>query len=72
MVERPTRRFGTGCVTLPEVRNWLGDPSGGPEVVRGPPGGPKVVGRPSRRSKSGRRLSRRSRTGQETLPEVWK
>ena len=37
--ERFSRRFGIGRETLPMVRNWSGDP----------PGGPELVGKPSRR-----------------------
>ena len=45
-VEGPSRRFGIGLGTipevrkwsgtLPEVRNWSGDPPGGLKVVEGP------------------------------------
>ena len=57
MVERPSRRSGSGWEALPEVREWSGVP----------PGGPGVVGRPSCRS--GWPI-RTSGNGCEALPEV--
>ena len=45
MVGCPFRRSGCGRETLPEVRKWLGNPLGSPEVVEGL----------SRRSGSGRK-----------------
>ena len=36
--------------TLPEVRKWLGDSVGGPEVVEDPSGGVELVERPFQRS----------------------
>ena len=41
---RPSRRSVTGWKILPEVRNWMGDP----------PGGPELAGRPVLMSGSGR------------------
>ena len=46
--------FGTGPETFPEVRNWSGEPPGGPEVVEGPLGGREVFRRPFQRSGSSR------------------
>ena len=51
----------SGRENLPEVRKWLGDPPGGPEVSGEPPRGLEVVGRPFLWSDSGR----------ETLPKDW-
>ena len=45
MVRRPYQSSGTCREIPPEVRNWSGDPPGGPEVVGRPFGGPKVVRR---------------------------
>ena len=44
MFERPSRRFGRGRKSLPEVRERLG----------GPPEGPQWVGRDFRRPERGR------------------
>ena len=51
---------GSGRMTLPDFREWLG----------GPPGCPGVVGRHSWMSRSGGRPSRMSGSGQESLPDV--
>ena len=82
MVGRPYRKSESGREALPEVRKWLRDPVGGPEVVetlpevwnwsKVSPGGPELFGRYSRWSETGRRLFRRCGTGLENIPEVWK
>ena len=60
MVGRPSGGSRSGRETLREVRKWLGDP----------PGVPEVVGRPSPRSEVVSRPSRRSCSHQKTLWEV--
>ena len=60
MVGRPTQWCGSGRETLPKVRKWLEDSSGGPQVVGDPPRSVEVVRRPCQRFGSGR----------QTLPEV--
>ena len=51
MVERPSRKSGTGRDTLTEVLNRSGDPTGGPQLV----------GRHTRKSGSGRETLRQVR-----------
>ena len=51
VVERPSRRFGSGRETFAQVRKWSGDPLKGPEVD----------GRPSWRSGSGQETTREVR-----------
>ena len=81
MVGRPSRMYGNGRETLPEVRKWS---KVLPETVTGrgthtevlkwsgdPPRDPEELRRHSRMSGSGRKPSRISRTGWETLPDVW-
>ena len=49
----PCRRSGSGPSTLTEVRKWLEDAPGGPQVVGDPLVGLEVIGGPSQRSGSG-------------------
>ena len=80
LLGRPSRRFGTGRETFPEVWEWSGDPSevwnwsGDPPKVQNwsgdPPGGSELVGRPPGVTELVWRPSRRAGTGRETLPEV--
>ena len=80
LVGTPSRKFGSGqetlpevwmrSETLPEVWNWSGNPAGGPEAVRDPPGGPELLRTPSRRSDTGRDTLPDVRKQSETLVEV--
>ena len=61
MADRSFHCRWSGWETIPEVRNWSGDPPGGPEVVGRPSVGPELVGRSLHSNVSSRKA----------LPEVW-
>ena len=71
MFRGPSQIFESGRLTLSDVREMLGVPSGRLGVVGGPPGCPGVVGGPPGCLEVVWMPSRMSTSGREAFPDVW-